>query len=126
MTIDRRKDSRTTGLRVLVVEDESLIAILIEGMLEDLGHTVVGMAPNLGKALELAQLDGLDVAILDVNVDGQESYPVADALAARRVPVVFATGYAASRLRAPYGDAFVLQKPFVQRDLQAAIGTVCR
>lgn len=114
------------ALHVLVLEDETLVALLLESMLEDLGHTVVGVAANIGDGLALASLEGIDLAILDVNVGGQESYPVADALAARNVPFVFATGYESARVRTAYSDRIVLQKPFRQIELQRAIGQALR
>jgi CheY-like chemotaxis protein len=79
--------------RVLVVEDEMTIALLIEDMLTDLGHEVVGLAMRLPQAMELAATAIVDLAILDVNLDGRMSFPVADLLSARGVPFVFATGY---------------------------------
>lgn len=116
------RGKRPKGLRVIVIEDETMIALLLEGMLEELGHNVIGIAATISRGLELARLDGVDLAILDVNVGGQDSYPVADALAARHVPLVFATGYDSDRLRAPYRAGPVLHKPFMQVDLQQAIG----
>lgn len=126
MATDSRANGRRKGLRVLVVEDETLVALLLEDMLGELGHVVVGIAASVRKALELAEQNQLDLAILDLNVGGQESYPVAEALAARNVPCVFATGYEAERLHAPYSGGAVLHKPFMQSDLQTAIGKAFR
>lgn len=126
MAADRSRGPRAEGLHVLVVEDETLIAFLLESMLEDLGHIVVGVAATVGEGLALASRDGIDLAILDVNVGGQDSYPVAEALAARNVPFVFATGYETVRLRAPYSQGTVLRKPFLQTELQKAIGRTLR
>ena len=125
MASDSRGKHRPKGLRVIVIEDETLVALLLESMLEELGHNVVGIAANVSSALELVRLNGIDLAILDVNVGGQDSYPVADALAARNVPFVFATGYDADRLHAQYRGGSVLHKPFMQRDLERAIGRAC-
>ena len=107
-----------SGLRVLLVEDENLVALLLEDMLAELGHTVVGPVARLDKALEIAQLEAFDVAILDVNINGEEAYPIAEALAARGIPFVFSTGYGKQSLRAPYSDRPALQKPFERHDLQ--------
>ena len=84
---------RATRLRVLLVEDESMVALLLEDMLTELHHEVVGPVARLDKALEIAQWQALDVALLDVNLNGEEIYPVAEALAVREIPFVFVTGY---------------------------------
>jgi CheY-like chemotaxis protein len=107
-----------SGLRVLLVEDENLVALLLEDMLAELGHTVVGPVARLDKALETVQLEAFDVAILDVNINGEESYPIAEALAARGIPFVFSTGYGKKSLPAPYSERPALQKPFQRHDLQ--------
>lgn len=116
----------SSGLRVLLVEDENLIALLLEDMLVDLGHTVIGPVARLNKALEIAQGEALDVAILDVNINGGDTYPVAEALAARDIPFVFSTGYGKSTLCAPYRDRPILQKPFQQDDLKKLFEEVLR
>jgi CheY-like chemotaxis protein len=108
----------SSGLRVLLVEDENLVALLLEDMLAELGHTVVGPVARLDKALEMAQREPFDVAILDVNISGGEVYPIAEALAARGIPFVFSTGYGKKSLPAPYSNRPALQKPFQRHDLQ--------
>jgi CheY-like chemotaxis protein len=110
--------SHTSGLCVLLVEDENLIALLLEDMLADLGHTVIGPVARLDKALEIAQREEFDVAILDVNINGGDTYQIAEALAARDIPFVFSTGYGKNSLRAPYHNRPILQKPFQRDDLQ--------
>jgi CheY-like chemotaxis protein len=107
-----------SGLRVLVVEDEAAISLLLEDMLLDLGCDVVGPAARLGTALELAQGQALDVAILDVNVAGEPIYPVAAALVERKVPFIFSTGYGSAGIKDLYRDRPVMQKPFAQCDLR--------
>jgi CheY-like chemotaxis protein len=82
-----------SGRRVLVVEDETMVAWLLEDMLADLGCAVVGPAAHVNQALAMLDAEALDAAVLDINLNGQKSYPVADALAARGVPFVFSTGY---------------------------------
>jgi len=119
-----KRSSRTSGLRVLLVEDENLIALLLEDMLAELGHTVIGPIARLNKALEIAQRDEFDVAILDVNINGGDTYPIAEALAARDIPFVFSTGYGRNSLRAPYHDRPILQKPFQQDDLKKLFAEV--
>ena len=106
------------GLRVLLVEDESLVAFLLEDMLTELGHTVVGPVARVAPAVEIAQRETLDFAILDVNLNGEQSYPIADALALRDIPFAFSTGYDPKSLRPPYRDRPTLQKPFQTQDLR--------
>jgi CheY-like chemotaxis protein len=113
-------------LRVLVVEDEALVALGLENMLINLGHDLVAMVAGLSKALVVARVEALDLGILDVNIRGQESYAVADVLAARGIPVIFATGYEPARLRQPYRDGLVLQKPFQEADLAEMIAAAVR
>jgi CheY-like chemotaxis protein len=104
-------------LRILVVEDEMLVAMNIEDMLLDLGHEVAGIASRLAPALSLAGEASLDAAMLDVNLAGENSFPVADVLAARGIPFVFATGYGLQGIEERYRDRPLLQKPFRASDL---------
>jgi CheY-like chemotaxis protein len=106
------------GLRVLVVEDEAAISLLLEDMLLDFGCEVVGPAARLAAALEAVERETLDLAILDVNVAGEPIYPVAEALLRRQVPFVFSTGYGSAGIKDTYRDRPVLQKPFAQHDLK--------
>jgi CheY-like chemotaxis protein len=109
------------GRRVLVVEDELMIAMLVEDMLADLGCAVVGPAHELASALELAKEGGIDAALLDVNLAGQPVFPVADALRAKGIPSIFSTGYGEAGLRDCDAGAPVLQKPFRAGDLARAL-----
>jgi len=102
----------TPARRILVVEDELMIRMLLEDMLGELGYTVAAEAGRLEDALAAAQSADIDVAILDVNLNGQPILPVADALAARGTPFVFATGYGERGLPEPYRDRPTLKKPF--------------
>ena len=106
------------GRRVLLVEDEALIAMNVEDMLDALGYVVVAAAAGVEEALAAVEGGGIDAALLDVNLRGRTSFPVADALAARDVPFVFATGYGAHGLREDLRDRPVLVKPFKLPDLQ--------
>ena len=111
------------GLKVLVVEDEALVAMLLEDMLTDHGCEVVGAASRLSQALELVGDPSLDfdAAILDVNLGGDPIFPVAEALAARGAPFVFATGYGAAGLPDSWRDRPTLQKPFSHHDVGRAL-----
>lgn len=103
--------SRNGNKRILVVDDEWLIAALLEDMVHELGHDVVGPAPNVVQALQLIADDAPDAAVLDVSLDGARSYPIADALAERGIPFVFLTGFATSDLPTAYGNRPILSKP---------------
>ena len=109
------------ALKTLVVEDEMAIALLIEDMLLDMGHSVVGLAMRLQPALQLARTADIDFAILDINLDGQMSFPVADALTARGVPFAFASGYGPAGLEPDYKQHPVIKKPFGAKDLARVI-----
>ena len=109
--------SPLSGRRVLVVEDETMVAWLLEDMLADLGCAVVGPAARVNQALAMLDAEAIDAAVLDVNLNGQMSYPVADALAARGVPFVFSTGYSGLDMRDGYRDRPVLKKPFPYEEL---------
>lgn len=112
------------GRRILIVEDEAMIAMLVEDMLADLGCAVIGPAHDLGSALALAEEATIDAAVLDVNLGGQTSFAVADALRRRGAPVIFATGYGEAGLRPGDAGAPVLRKPYRARDLEAALRKV--
>ncbi len=111
----------TQALRVLVVEDEMLVAMLVEDMLHDLGHVPVGPAARLETGIEMASDETLDLAILDVNLNGTKSFPIADILTARGVSVIFATGYGKSGLDPRFAEFPVIAKPFSEAVLHAAI-----
>lgn len=113
---------RLKGLRLLVVEDEALVAMLLEDTLRALGCRCVGPAGNVAQALALLEREVVDLALLDVNLGGGErSYPVADALAARGIRFIFVTGYGASGVDRRYDPLRVLQKPFDEDQLAQAI-----
>src|SRR4030095_13577248 len=105
------------GLRVLVVEDEMMVSMLIEDMLSDLGCTVIGPASRLDEAMELVKRAELDCAVLDVNLGGQPIFPLADLLRAKGAPFAFATGYGDAGLRDVDRGSPGLQKPFREGDL---------
>jgi CheY-like chemotaxis protein len=105
-------ESGLNGRRVLIVEDEMLVSMLVEDILMDFGCTVVGTAARLKDAIEMAQSSEIDVALLDINLGGNRSFPVADILAERGVPFVFASGYGEQALEPPHQHRPVIQKPF--------------
>jgi len=109
------------GKRILVVEDEALVSMLIEDFLHDIGCDVVGTASTLEDALAKSSALDLDAAILDINLSGKLSYPVATILASRRIPFLFATGYGMAGLPVDLKDVPVLSKPFGLEQLEAIL-----
>jgi CheY-like chemotaxis protein len=115
------------GRRVLLVEDEMLVSMLMEDILMDFGCTVVGPAARLEDALKLArEEDTLDIALLDVNLAGKRSFPIADVLAERGVPFIFVSGYGEGGLEAPHESRPVIQKPFSPDAIAEAIQKVLK
>jgi CheY-like chemotaxis protein len=112
------------GKRVLIVEDELMIRMLLEGMLTDLGHSVAAEAGGLDEAISLAKQAEFDLAVLDVNLNGIPVTPVVEILIARGVPFIFASGYGQRGLPEAYRTAPILQKPFQVDALQEAIQAV--
>ena len=112
------------NLRILLVEDEAIIAIMIEDMLADLGCEVVGPAANVADAASLAQTERLAGAFLDVNLGGASIYPVADLLAERRIPFVFVSGYGPAAIEARFVGTPVLSKPISETDIQRAVDSM--
>jgi CheY-like chemotaxis protein len=110
-----------SGRRLLVVEDEMLVLFHIESALADLGCTSVSAAATVDQALDLIKAHAFDMALVDVNLNGRKSYPVADALAARGVPFVFSTGYSGQTLDDGYRDRPVLGKPYSEAHLVAIL-----
>jgi DNA-binding response OmpR family regulator len=107
--------------RILIVEDEYLIRLLLEDMVAELGYEVAAVAANLAEGKTEAERAQVDLAILDVNIDGKEVFPVADLLKARGVPFCFITGYGAHGLPEQYRSAPTLQKPFQLHDFKTTL-----
>jgi len=110
------------GRRILVVEDESLVAMLLETILEDMGCQPVGAYSTVDEALKVLE-DGVEIdgALLDVNVAGREVFPVAEALKARGLPFVFSTGYGEGGLPESWRGNPTIQKPFTEATVQNAL-----
>lgn len=113
--------SGLSGRRVLIVEDEWMLRMLLVETLQELGCAAAETAAGLEEAVAKAETVACDLAVIDINLNGRPSYPVAEALAARGIPFVFATGYGAAGLREGYRGVPVLQKPFDPADLERAL-----
>jgi CheY-like chemotaxis protein len=110
------------GLRLLVLEDEMMVLILVEDMLVELGCVVIGPASGVAAALQLVAQEEIEAALLDVNLGhGEHGFPVADALAARGIPFAFVTGYGAESLPETYRGRPTLQKPFQMAALRRIV-----
>ena len=114
-------DKLLSGRRVLVVEDEMLVLMMIEDMLADLGCESVTAAATVDKALALIDAQVFDAAMLDMNLNGNDSHVVAEALVARGVPFFYSTGKHRSELRDGFSDHPVLKKPFKYEELAAIL-----
>jgi CheY-like chemotaxis protein len=108
------------GRRVLVVEDDPMVAMLLVDMLDTIGCEIVAVASRLDDALEKAQCS-FDLAILDINLEGANTFHVAELLSTRGIGFVFATGYGKAHLPADLANAPLLQKPFLERDVARAL-----
>jgi CheY-like chemotaxis protein len=115
--VDRAVNSPLSGCRVLLVEDEMIVAGLLEDMLVNLGCTLVGPAARVDQALAIIGSATIDAAVLDLNLNGEKSYPIADVLAVRRVPFVLSTGYEKESLPSGYQRFPLLRKPFHRSEL---------
>ncbi len=125
-------DNRSTladvagGQRVLLVEDEALVAMMIQECLTESGHSVLGPISRASEALVAAKEGEFDAAILDINLGDGMAYPIADILCARGVPFVFLTGYEAGTIDGRFSTVPILQKPIEQQTLQSIFGRATR
>jgi CheY-like chemotaxis protein len=110
---------------ILVVEDEAMVSMLLEDMVLDCGGRIVGPVATFDQALAIARDAEFDVAILDLNLNGTLSYPIAEIIRGRGIPVIFATGYGADGLRDSFRECPTLQKPFSQQDFAQAVAAAC-
>ncbi len=113
--------SEFSGIKVLVVEDEGLIAMMIEDMLLELGCQVVASVAELNEARRVAATVQIDLAVLDVNLGGERSFPIARILRERNLPFLFSTGYGADGFPSEFSEYAVLNKPFSAEALKQTI-----
>jgi CheY-like chemotaxis protein len=118
-------DKLLSGRRILVVEDEMLNLWTIEGMLADLGCQSVTSAATIPQALRLIEDQDFDAGMLDINLNDVQSYPIADALAARGIPFLFSTGYSDDSLPDDYRGRPVLKKPMEVEALLEIFERLC-
>lgn len=125
--LQHRDPGDLNGVKVFVVEDESLVAMQLEDMLDDLGCLVVGTAMRVSGAHRLIDSGiEIDVAILDVNIGGETVYPVAERMREAGIPIVFATGYGRCGVEERWHDCPILQKPYTIQQIEASIDQVLR
>lgn len=110
-----------TPLKVFVVEDEAVIALMIEDAVEDSGHLVAHTATNIRDAMAFAASGEFDVALLDMNLNGQKAHAVPTTLKARGKPFAFITGYGEAGILEPFADAPLVAKPFRTADIVTAL-----
>ena len=113
------------GRRILVVEDEALVAMLLEDALMDAGCTILGPGSSVEQSLSILQHNRPDAAVIDLNLAGESSGPVADALAAMGVPFLVATGYGAEGLPKGHENVPVLTKPYDPGELIEMLAQLC-
>ena len=119
--MNRLPDQPARARRILIVEDEFLLAFHLEDLLAALGHHVIGTASRIAEAVAFAQDRDFDFAILDINLAGGQSFPVADILRQRNIPFVFASGYGSAGLLGEYRQVSILRKPYELEDIKRAI-----
>jgi len=110
-----------TDASILVVEDESILAMLLEDFLGDLGYAMPAVASTVNQALKILDTQAISFAILDINLGGEQSFPVADALDARGIPYIFMTGYGVAGVPERLRHHYVLQKPYGADALKDAL-----
>ena len=111
------------GVRVLIIEDDSLVAMSVGDMLSDVGCSVVANAGNLTQAFEMVGAGGFDIALLDVNLRGEDVFPVADVLSEKGIPFAFASGYGRAGLPEEFRTRPVVSKPFQIEELSAVLSS---
>lgn len=120
-----RDDLSVRGRKILVVEDESLIAMLIVDSLEEAGASVVGPCYTLAECMKIAAAEEIDAAVLDVDLAGHDVFPAADTLRDRGIPFVFHTAHAdREEIQSRFGDVRVCRKPTGMDDLLTILGRI--
>ncbi|MFC4173923.1 response regulator [Microvirga sp. GCM10011540] len=114
----------TPGHRILLVEDEVMISMLIEDMVLDLGHAVIGPAVKIDDAMFLARRADFDLAVLDISIGGTAVYPIADILRSRGIPFIFVTGYDKKALPPRFEGSRILSKPFSDQSFGDTLGEI--
>ena len=107
--------------KILLIEDEPMIAMLLEDFIDMAGHEAVGPSETLDAALAAVESGGFDAAIMDINLNGQKAWAVADALRTRAIPFAISSGAADSEIPKTYADAPLLKKPYMLMDVQSVI-----
>ena len=126
MPVERAAAANCAGkTRILLVEDEALVAMMMHGVLEQLDCAVIGPCATCFEALSLLKESKIDAAILDVNLGGETVYPVADALTRLGVPFAFATGYGRETIESRFAHVKTLEKPVGYDELRAALRDLC-
>lgn len=124
--MNSNSDDSQPSPKVFIVEDETMVAMLIEDMLEDLGYTTSFHASSLDDGVAYARTGDFDVAILDINIIGGTSFPIAAALALRGIPFTFCSGYGRLGVPAAWMDQHCVAKPFSAEQLGAALKNLLR
>jgi len=109
------------GRKILLVEDEALVAMMVEDLLEDLGCEMADNPVRLDEAVAAARTGDFDMALLDLSLAGVHTYPVADILTERGIPFAFLTGYRSGDIEPAYRETPILAKPFRRADIQAIL-----
>lgn len=116
--------STSTGLRILVVEDSPVIALATEDMLRALGHVPLGPVGNMATALELVESEGMDAAVVDLNIRGTKAFSLLSILDRRGIPFLIASGYADWKMPEEWSGRRRLQEPFNEMQLRAKLGEI--
>ena len=120
--VSQAQSSATASRRILIVEDEVLIAMVLEDVLDMLGHQVVGTPSTFAEAEAAITAGGFDLAILDVNLGHDPVFPLADRLQSAGTPIIFATGSHRDSLPPRFAAAPVLEKPYAVQAVETALG----
>jgi CheY-like chemotaxis protein len=115
--------TRFSGIKILLVEDEGFVALMIEDMLQELGCEIVASVARLKEACDIASTAELDLAVLDINLGGERSFPIANILQERGVPFMFSTGYGKNGLPPELSGSPVLSKPFAAKELEETLSS---